>query len=64
MNINIAVRRVGGILLLMLVITAVILVFPRHIHDKCWNAAPFIFSLSFLTTLALYLITTPIKVNK
>jgi hypothetical protein len=41
-------RRIAGYFMITIAVVAAIIVFPSRVHDRCWNAAPFIFSLSFL----------------
>ncbi len=40
--------KIGGALMICLAVFAGIVVFPSKAHDDCWDAAPFIFALSFL----------------
>jgi ABC-type polysaccharide/polyol phosphate export permease len=49
-------KKVGGFTIVAFVIFAAVLIFPARIHDRNWNAAPFIFSLSFLVVLGISLI--------
>ena len=37
-------KKIGGGLTVALAIFAGIVVFPAHINDKSWNAAPFVFA--------------------
>lgn len=56
---KIVLIKIGGILMVLLAIAAAFIIIPDKIKSgeaECWNAAPFIFSLSFLLVFGIMLI--------
>jgi hypothetical protein len=52
--------KIGGVLMICFAILAIVTVFPAKIKSgeaQCWNAAPFIFSLSFMIVCGIRLIS-------